>query len=188
METIIFGGSFNPPTLAHSKIIEACQVQCPESEIWVMPSGPRIDKANQLDVDHRINLINAMIDELPNKTGVDISEIEIHDVQTRTLETVNKLNKQYPDREFKYIFGADSYASMPGWIGGQELQRTLPMLIIPRLGVAAVNLYNSTKYLEVSIPEISSTEVRQKITKNQCIKGLVCKGVADYIRQHKLYL
>lgn len=46
-ETIIYGGAFNPPTLSHVAILQAVLefAEPTQSEVWVMPSGTRLDKA-----------------------------------------------------------------------------------------------------------------------------------------------
>ncbi|MGB4966675.1 MAG: hypothetical protein WBO35_00560 [Candidatus Saccharimonadales bacterium] len=41
---LIFGGAFNPPTLAHEAIIRQWSSMPGFDEIWLTPSGSRTDK------------------------------------------------------------------------------------------------------------------------------------------------
>jgi nicotinic acid mononucleotide adenylyltransferase len=38
------------------------------------------------------------------------------------------------------------------------------------------------------MPELSSTEVRRRLIAGQSLDGLLPKSVADYIREHRLYV
>lgn len=188
-ETLVYGGTFNPPTLAHMKIVETCQERFPESDIWVMPSGIRRDKVFDTDKNHRINLIQAMIRDLPFSGVVEIDQTEMDDEVTETVATVERHKLTFPGRSFRYIFGADSYLSMPTWDRGDVLQQELPMLIVPRDGSHILDLAANAELLE--LPQmskaISSTLVRENIAKGEHIGNLVCKGVAEYIEQTRLY-
>lgn len=187
-ETLVYGGSFNPPTLAHMGIVEVCQNQFPKADIWIMPSGTRKDKTLDIDRSHRLSLINAMIGGLANQERVGIDETELDDEVTETSVTVRKHQELNTDREFKYIFGTDSYLSMPSWDNGAELQKTLPMVLIPRIGHLVIEPGNNVEILNVDLGAMSSTAVREKLAQSQDVGSMVCRGVAEYIKTTRLYM
>ena len=43
-KVVVFGGSFSPPTLAHTEIIARCLAVPGVDEVWLVPSGSRTDK------------------------------------------------------------------------------------------------------------------------------------------------
>lgn len=185
-ETIIYGGSFNPPTNAHRSIVEACQEYDPSAEVWLMPSGMRHDKRYEINEQHRLNMLNIMIESLPHKDDISICTLEIEDPElTQTHRSVGKLACRYPDKQFRYVFGADAYQSMPSWKHGEILQKELPMLIVPRAGYEIEEAPN-IEILDVLVPE-SSTEVRTQIAEGRSIDRLVCSGILRYITAHRLY-
>lgn len=59
-EIAVFGGTFNPPTLAHQEIIEACLQHPTFDEVWVMPSGERADKDITVEAEDRIAMLEAV--------------------------------------------------------------------------------------------------------------------------------
>lgn len=187
-ETIIFGGSFNPPTKAHRIITAACRENNPEADIWLMPSGERYDKKPDIPVPHRLGMLRAMIDSIEDNDRIDICPLEITTPGiNETRKTARRLAGMYPDRQFRYVFGADVYFTMPQWQGGEELRSTLPILLVSRIGSLAVQAAGNVELLPLNVPDISSTRVRANITENRPIDGLVCEGVQRYIRDHGLY-
>ncbi len=183
-ETLIYGGSFNPPTLAHKAIVEECLSRFPGSKVWLMPSGPRWDKGHEVESEHRLNMTQLMLDSI-NSDRVSISTLELSDRElTQTYKTVGKLAMLYPNKQFRYVFGADCYQSMPIWQEGERLQRELPMLIAERDGIEVRPADN----IEVIQGHpYSSTDVREAVAKGDPVDDMVCPAVAKYIREHRLY-
>ena len=101
--------------------------------------------------------------------------------------TIRALNERFPDRTFRFVFGADAYLAMPSWRGGQELQQRLAMLIIPRAGVEVDLPPNAQQMSLHGVEFISSTEVRRRVGLQQPIGNLVCRSVQDYIYDCGLY-
>lgn len=189
MKVIIFGGSFNPPTRAHENIIDAALKLSGFDEIWVMPSGERIDKQYQVADKHRVRMLQLMHEEVFRGDGrLRISCFEIKDVPrpSQTWQTVAALRKDYPAYDFWFVFGADSYRDMPAWQNGRAMQAELNMLIVPRNDLA-IPLTENAQLLPVVPPVMSSTEVRERTAAGQPINQLVCGSVRRYIAAHRLY-
>lgn len=185
----IYGGSFNPPTIAHQAIAEACLAQPECKELWIMPSGERTDKSMGVDVNHRMNLLNEFIGSFSCNKSVQIETLEIErEGLTQTHVTVELLQDKYPDKEFRYIFGSDSYNTMHTWTDGLKLKENLDILIIPRDGEVVKDAPN-IKILKKDIPGgISSTGVKDSLNAGKDISQFVSSGVERYIRRFKLYV
>jgi nicotinate-nucleotide adenylyltransferase len=189
---LLFGGSFNPPTLAHEAIIEACLALPEFDEVWVMPSGSRNDKAIPTSDEHRQRMAEIVRGErFASDPRLVISDFELGLPRpTSTYRTVAALAKAYPDVEFWWALGADSYHSMPtpAWEHGAELQKTLNLLVFSRDTGSAVTNDNVT-YMQLPPPlrQISSTHVRSAIAENNHIDAAISPPVLRYIREHNLY-
>ena len=153
-----------------------------------MPSGERHDKQIRMHGQHRIEMLGliaaASID--PNRVKVSSLELDLP-YPTQTSQTVAELILRNSGVNFRFVFGADSYNSMPTWKNGKKMQRELPLLVISREG-QSVELYDNADFLEVPIGDtVSSTIVRDRLRKGLSIGTLVCCGIDDYIRRHGLY-
>jgi cytidyltransferase-like protein len=80
----IFGGSFNPPTIAHISIaIELLKEKNIEKVIFV-PVGNQYKKNDLIDVKHRMDMLKQYFE--------DNSELEISDIFAKTDETLETID------------------------------------------------------------------------------------------------
>lgn len=191
-QIIIFGGSFNPPTRAHEQIIDSCLSMPGFDEVWVMPSGDRDDKRLLGTDQQRLAMLDAMKDqEFGNDPRLKITDFELELPQpTQTIRTVGALALAYPGKRFWFVFGADSYASMPDWEYGEKLQKQLPMLLLPRDKLDLPNESATIRYLpDIAAmgDQVSSTKVRDTIAENGDITPFVSGAVKAFIRSNNLY-
>lgn len=190
METAIYGGAFNPPTRAHEAITRACLELEGIDEVWLMPSGDRMDKQFGLRDTDRRWMLEYMVQEVfdhDSRLKVSRFELDYMTRPTQTFKTVDALAQCYPDHHFKFVFGADSYRAMPNWENGELLQLRLGMLIVPRWDIAVQDAPNVTILDVITCDAMSSTEVRERVAEGKSIDHMVCKGVANYIKDCGLY-
>ena len=189
---LVFGGAFNPPTNAHAQIIQAC-LEAPEfSEVWVMPSGDRYDKQMATDDRHRLDMLRLIKrDQFGDNPRLKVTDFELELPRpSETIRTVGALALAHPDTDFWFVFGADSYASMPQWQGGLALQAELSVALLPR---GDIELPPENEQI-VHLPDIatdtaavSSTQVREALSIGNDIRHFVCNAVHEYIQQRALY-
>lgn len=188
-KTIIFGGAFNPPTVAHEIMLKTCvdYARKLKADLWVMPSGNRFDKNIFSDRDTRVNYISAMIADVDTDgVIVDIITNELDREKTiETFDTVQELTQQYPDRSFIWVFGADSIDTMPNWKKGEWLLENLDMLVFRRPGCVIKSLAKNIKILDIVTPDVSSTELRRRINAGESIDDMVGKTVRSILLNQK---
>jgi len=182
IETIIYGGAFNPPTLAHVAILQACvdYARPRNADVWVMPSGNRTDKAIATPIDRRLAYIDAMIADT-DTYGVNTHTVhtELHrEIVVETFDTVLELDQTHPDREFTWVFGADSTETMADWQNGEVLLENLSMLVIEREGHRINPLAKRAIALSVPSLTVSSTMVRERLAAKLPVDDLVSPAVA----------
>ena len=190
-ETIIYGGTFNPPTNCHREVISNCLELFPDSEVWVMPSGRRTDKPEMLDDDVRVTMLQIMVSScFTDKTNISVSRFEIDNLPlpTSTFLTFMTLKEVFPERNFSFVFGADSLADMPNWGNGDFLRTNMNILAVPRGGIYIDPTPNIRLMPPIPLTEFSSTDVRQSVADGLGAEGFVCPAVAEYILANNLYL
>lgn len=191
MEIAVYGGSFNPPTRAHEAIVKMCLDLPDVEEVWMMPSGDRMDKHFGLRDTDRLNMLSLMQEEcFPDEARLRVSRFEMEYVTrpSQTYRTVSALGKRHPTHHFRYVFGLDAYLDMPRWQEGERLQQSLDVLVVPREGLTLNSSTNLTAVLPKPVCEpVSSTEVRRSVAAGVPIDRFVCVSVASYIEECGLY-
>jgi len=184
IETVIYGGAFNPPTRAHVAILQACfeYAASRNAEVWIMPSGNRRDKHIPVSRERRLEYIDALVRDAA-RTERDTAKVITTEldrvVSVETADTVAELSRRYPDRSFTFVFGADSTATMAEWKDGELLLATLSMLVIEREGSCINPLAKYATPLRVTTSSVSSTQVRALLASGGSIDELVTPSVAQ---------
>ena len=109
-----------------------------------------------------------------------------------TINTLRALKSKYPETDFCLIIGADNLALFERWKDSDVIMSQFDMLVYPRPGVdmdALVRKYSKVRVLEnAPLHDISSTEIRRRISCGESLRGLVNPEVEEYIKDKKLYL
>lgn len=185
MKVLIFGGSFNPPTLAHEAIIKKALSLPDFDEVWVMPSTSRYDKQISVNGDVRLQMLELIkINTFKNDPRLKVSDYELKlPHNSEMYKTILALEQHFPGDEFWFIFGGDSYDTIPQWPRGDWLAKNMKVIVIsdtPR---------DTTTYsLSHELTDISSTDVRSLVLAGNKIDNLVSLAIKDFIISYKLYL
>jgi nicotinate-nucleotide adenylyltransferase len=177
----IFGGSFNPPHLAHVLAVTAVRVLEDIDEVVVIPTFRHPFAKPLAPFDERVELCRLAMGWIP---GVSISRVEEElPGESRTLYTLEHLRKVHPDWSMRLVMGADILLEAHKWHRFDEVKRIAPPIVLGRIGISAAGAP-----LPV-LPEISSTHVRQCIAEERWseIEALVPRLVLARIREKGLY-
>jgi nicotinate-nucleotide adenylyltransferase len=179
MHVAIFGGSFNPPHLAHQMaalyVLETASVD----ELWLVPAVRHAFGKTLAPFADRLAMCEAAAAALGPRVRVSAIERDLGD-ESRTLRTVRRLQQDHPGTAFSLVIGADLLAEVPSWFGGTELQRTVPFIVVGRAGFAGPEA-------PVALPAVSSRQVRAALAAGGDVRALVPRAVLDYISAHNLY-
>ena len=92
-----FGGSFNPPTLAHFEIVECALKEANLDKIIIVPMGDKYPKKDLALFEHRYNMILKMFENEP--------KVEVSRMQANQEEISYAIDSfEIIDKEFKKIF------------------------------------------------------------------------------------
>lgn len=189
-KTGIFGGTFNPPHIAHSIVAESVREQMKLDRMLFIPSGnPPLKES--IPAKHRLAMAKLAFEGDEN---FEVSDIEMQNVNERsfTVNTLNKLIELHKNDPCKFylIIGIDNLIELPKWKDPEKLFEMSEVVVINRPGY--IN-DKDTKYADkvsfVTVPylEISSSMIRNNVLKGFSIKYFVNSKVADYIEINDLY-
>ena len=190
MDIGLFGGSFNPPHVAHLVVAEVARDQFGLDEVWWIPNAtpPHKSADGLAAVDHRLAMTRRAVADNPAFRVCDI-EIERAGV-SYTVDTVQALQNQHPDTDFYLIIGSDSLDHFAEWHKPEEIARRVPLVVYKRPGVIDAvpepRFANHVRFVAAPVMEVSGTEIRSRRRAGRSIRYLVPDGVRTYIEDHGL--
>ncbi len=188
----IFGGTFNPPHIAHSIVAESVRAQLILDKIIFIPSGnPPLKES--IPAEDRLAMANLAFGEDIN---FEISDIEIRDVSEKsfTVNTLRKLKMNFKGERIKLflIIGADNLLDLPRWKDPELLFEMAEIIVINRPGFdpedSKPEFLEKVKFINVPFLEISSSMIREYVRIGRPVKYLVTKEVEEYIEEKNLYV
>jgi len=177
----LFGGSFNPPHVAHQLVALYVLETEPVDQVWFVPAYKHAFHKPLAPFESRLRMCEIAAKGLGRRARV--SEIErVIGGPSRTLATVRRLRTLHPGVSFSVVIGSDITAELPSWYGIGKLQQLVPFIVIGRRAAVGAAAHSA-----ITMPEVSSTEVRQLLRQGKSPEGLVPRAVLDYIYRHGLY-
>ncbi|WP_087971739.1 nicotinate-nucleotide adenylyltransferase [Oceanobacillus rekensis] len=186
MERIgILGGTFDPPHLGHLLVAEEVRLAMGLKEVWFIPTyTPPHKNAAKTTASERIKMLQLATNSNP---FFKVNTIEIERTgKSYTLDTMEILKEQYPDKEFYFIIGADMVEYLPNWYKVDELFSIINFIGVKRSGYELNTRYPIT---EVDIPmiDISSTMLRKWLRSKRSVNYIIPDPVVSYIKENHLY-
>jgi nicotinate-nucleotide adenylyltransferase len=188
----LFGGSFNPPHLAHLIVAETIREQFDLEEVWWMPAHtpPHKTDAAIAPPAHRLEMTRRATASNPTFRVCD-EEIE-RGGASYTVETLRALSERHPDARFSLLLGGDSLAGFPSWRAPDEIARRARLLVYRRPGESdppalPAPLARRVQYADAPLLEVSGTALRARRRRGQSLRYLVPDPVRAYIDRHDLY-
>ena len=158
-------------------------------ELWfvVSPMNPLKRKKTMLEDHHRLELVYRAIGDDPR---FKISDIEFSMPKpSYTVDTLIYLSEKYPEREFELIMGSDNLMNFNRWKNHETLIQNYKRIVYPRHGDDRDEMLQHENIEIVNAPrmEISSSFIREAISKGKKVKFFVPKAVWEYIDEMNFY-
>jgi nicotinate-nucleotide adenylyltransferase len=183
----ILGGAFDPIHLGHLAAAEAAYMQASLDEVWFMPSyvPPLKDKPTWFDSDTRLAMVRLAVQNHPH---FKVSDLELKRGETSyTIDTVEQLNKLFPDAQFSWIIGADRLNDLMHWKQIEALAARITFIGFGRAGyVVDIDGYpewlrSRIQLVEMAPLAISSTAICARLDKPEEVRGWLPAAVYTYL-------
>ncbi len=179
----IFAGSFNPPTRAHVTLAEAALARVDELLFVVPREFPHKD-FHGAGLEERVEMLRRIADaELRFSIGIADRGLFI--------DIAREARRHYANAELLFLCGRDAAERIANWDYGDpsafsRMLEEFRLLVARRRGeyVPPSDLLHRIEALEVDgLDEISSTEVRERIGRNQDWRELVPEAIVENIEK-----
>lgn len=192
-KTVLFFGTFNPIHIGHLIIAEYVANLTDVLEVWLVVSPQSPFKKNNilLDENNRFDLVNETIKENPKLKAVDIEFFMPK--PSYTIDTIEELEKKYPDKEFAILMGGDNLLGIAKWKNYLDLLRKCEVFVYPRPNYEIIvpdfkEVAPKFHILEnAPTMEISASYIRDCIKKNYSVKYLLHSNTMSLIEKWGFY-
>lgn len=187
----LFFGSFNPIHVGHLVIAEYMAEFTQLEQIWfvVSPRNPLKKKETLLNENQRIRMVRLAI-EYDARFKASSIEFDLPK-PSYTINTLSYLNEKYPKIEFSLILGLDNLATLHKWKNYEVLLKNYRIYVYPRIysnaEPASLLSHPSVTLTEAPIVELSSSFIRDAISRGKTIKHMVPPEVGEYISEMHFY-
>jgi nicotinate-nucleotide adenylyltransferase len=180
----IFGGNFNPVHTGHLILANDALNLLALDKILFVPAwkSPFKNDIVSIPFKDRYNMLRAATS---NKNRFEVLDIEAKRKGiSYTYHTLKELLKK--EKKLCLLIGEDQAADFREWYKWKEILKMVDVFVFKR-SKKKQKYPKELKVLNSRIIEISSTEIRNKITKGESVDFLVPGKVLNYIKKHKLY-
>jgi len=187
----LFFGTFNPIHIGHLIIANHMAEFSGLDQIWlvVTPHNPHKVKSTLLDNNKRLEMVFLATENYPK---LKHSNIEFNLPQPNyTVNTLAYLGEKYPEHEFSLIMGEDNLKSFHKWKNYETILENHQIYVYPRISAVAgeneLGQHPNVHHIDAPIVEISSTFIRECITKGKNVKPLLPHEVWEFTDNFNLY-
>ncbi len=181
----IFGGSFNPPHVAHQLTALYVLETEPVDELWIVPVYRHAFGKDLVPFSHRLAMCELIAAPLKPRVKVSRVEEELAKkpgfVASRTLDLVEHLARY---GQLRLVVGADVLTETDKWHRWDDLVKKAPPIVIARPGYPGGGA--------LAMPDVSATDIRARLERKtpadrEALRSLLPASVLRYIATNGLY-
>ena len=193
----VAGGTFDPIHYGHLAAARAAQDALALDRIRFIPSArpPHRPDSPGASGYHRLEMVRLAVADTP---GWDVSDLELtREGPSYTYETLTTIGREgLSPLQIFFITGADAFADIATWHRYPDVLDLANFVVVARPGTAVesvrrrlpeVAARRNVTLLEVETPDISATDIRDRVARGESIEGLVPRAVSAYIQKNSLY-
>jgi nicotinate-nucleotide adenylyltransferase len=181
MRVAVFGGSFNPPHVAHVLAVAYVLACSDVDRVLVVPCFRHPFAKSLAPFDDRLQMCRLAFEALSN---VEVSDIERSlGGESLTVRTLERLHADHPEWSMRLVVGSDVIGEMDRWTAPDRVRALAPPLVLARAGHARPENVDAPSVL----PEVSSTAVRAAFARGATVDPLVPRRVLAYAEARGLY-
>jgi nicotinate-nucleotide adenylyltransferase len=185
----ILGGTFDPVHVAHLAAATAARDELDLDRVMVVVARDPWQKRGRVcaPADARFEMVAAAVEGID---GLVASRLELdRPGPTYTVDTVETLRREAPDREMFLIVGGDVAAGLGSWHRAADLRDELTVAVVDRADAGGADPPDGWRIVRVHMPrlDVSSTEIRRRIATGESVDGLLPAAAERVLRARGLY-
>ena len=191
MKTIVYGGAFDPPHLAHEHIVRTIAKKYSPERLLIVPSGPRSDKVYKVEEKHRARILSIFAEDLLDIGAELCDDFMTGRIADGTTLGVNRILTERFGHAPTHVFGTDVIPNMKVWDPSGHVERHVSKIFVLRSDGKPQDFSRLDNYRTIApelpshLATLSSTGIRENVKKN-VLDGLAPK-IAEYIADNRLY-
>jgi len=198
---VVMGGSFNPPTSAHLRLMmEAVDALCADIGFFVPVSDAYLKRKMRhshppvvLSPEMRVRMLQSMC---ADDSRLQVCEKEIGTIEPRTMPTLQALQEDYPEAELYFVMGADKFDLLASLTKKRQFLDAFKVVLYSREGAALEQSIKDDEVLScyldrmVILPQpegtegVSSSLVRERMLRGESSSDLLCPGVWELFKEY----
>ena len=188
-KTGLFFGSFSPIHVGHMAVANYMAVCTDLEEVWfvVSPQNPLKPSNHLWDEQFRLDLVKKAVEGIPFFAVCDL-EFSLPR-PSYTIDTLNLLSEQYPDRAFVLVMGSDGLAQFSQWKAADQIVARYSRYIYPRhdseplCGDPGSTIVPNARVVAAPRIEISSTFIRESLALQRDVRCFVPQSIWSLLRE-----
>jgi nicotinate-nucleotide adenylyltransferase len=197
----LFGGTFDPIHIGHLLIAETAREQLELEQVRFIPAAVaphKVDRSASATPRQRQEMVQLAIWGNPYFV-CDDRELRRGGV-SYTVETLDELQRDFPDKDLVLIIGADSLHELHTWREPERICQLSFVAVVARGGEPPPDMDCLRRYLPpeeqlsverhvIHMPqiEISSTDIRQRLRSGRSTRYLLPPAVEALVASQGLY-
>lgn len=188
----LFGGSFNPPHVAHLAVAEAAAEAAGLARVRWIPTATAPHKRGAPAVvaaEHRLAMTRLAVE---GNARFAVSDLEVRRGGiSYTVDTLRALGAAHPGADLVLLLGGDSLADLTTWREPEAILDLARLVVYRRPGFAEAGVppevLARTLFVDAPLLDLSGTALRARIAAGRTVRYLVPDAVCAYIERHGLY-
>jgi nicotinate-nucleotide adenylyltransferase len=179
----LYGGSFDPIHNGHLILARDAMERLGLDKVIFLPARISPHKLDRPPAppEARCQMLSAAIADEP-RFEMDPCEIE-REGPSFTIDTVRILRNRYPEAKFYYFIGDDNLAELDAWKDIAKLREAAQFVVLSRAGMPFLSEFPTiTRHIE-----ISSTEIRNRVSRGLSVHYMAPQRVCEVIAKLGLY-
>lgn len=204
----LLGGTFDPVHYGHLRPAQQLKQQLGFDEVRLLPCYRPVHRDTPTaSAEQRTRMLELALEEFP-ELRLDTRELE-RDEPSYSLHTLRELRAEQPDATFCWILGFDAFQLFHTWHQWRQVLSLTHLLVVHRPGYSAglndslldllsrhqVNDMQALRQspaaavlmLELDAPDISSTDLRQRLANSESAQGQLPGSVEEWLNKNSIY-
>ena len=183
MRIAVYGGSFNPPHVAHAMVSSWLLWTEQVDQVWMVPvfrhAFEEIQEKKLAPYALRLAWCQQLQKDIDPR--IKVSNIEsILPVPSYSINTLEALQDKHPEYHFSLVIGADVIPDLPLWREWEKIQQQFSPIVVGRGGYPCPQG-------AVEFPSVSSSDIRRSLREGDIPKTFLPASMVRMLESENPY-